>query len=102
MTLYTADQNNGLGIYYVMVNLYRGIFQSHKRSLEAAIHAASSKFRSRPPSILMLDLQAQDLVQQALDLKVRTKWDQSQVGPQLVEDAARAAPGKANSGLSLC
>ena len=32
-TAYTVDQNDGVGLYYVMVNLYRDIFQSHKRTL---------------------------------------------------------------------
>ena len=58
-TAYKADQNDGVGLYYVMVNLYRDISQSHKRSLEAAINAASTKFRSGSPSIPLLDLQAQ-------------------------------------------
>ena len=76
-TAYKADhdQNDGVGLYYVMVNLYRDIAQSHKRTLGAAINAASTKFRSGSPSIPLLDLQSQ--VQEALSLKVRIKWDQS-------------------------
>ena len=31
---YKADQNDGVGLYYVMVNLFRDISQSHKRNLE--------------------------------------------------------------------
>ena len=58
-----------------MVNLYRDISQSHKRTLEAAINAASTKFRSGSPTAPLQDLQSQ--VQEALDLKVRIKWDQS-------------------------
>ena len=58
-----------------MAYLYSDISQSHKRSLEVAINAASTKFRSGSLSIPLLDLQAQ--VQEALDLKVRIKWDQS-------------------------
>ena len=60
-----------------MVNLYRDISQSHKRTLEAAINAASTKFRSGSPIIPLQDLQSQ--VQEALDLKVRIKWDQSAI-----------------------
>ena len=51
-----------------MVNLYMYISQSHKRTLEAAINAASTKFRSGSLSIPLLDLQSH--VQEALDLKV--------------------------------
>ena len=76
-TTYKADQNDGVGLYYVMVNLYRDISQSHKRTLEAAINAASTKFRSGSPTAPLQDLQSQ--VQEALDLKVRIKWDQSAI-----------------------
>ena len=76
---YKADQNDGVGLYYVMVNLFRDISQSHKRNLEAAINAASTKFWSGSPTVPLLDLQAQ--VQEAFDLKVpvRIKWDQSAI-----------------------
>ena len=30
---YKADQNDGVGLYYVMVILFRDISQSHKRNL---------------------------------------------------------------------
>ena len=56
---YKADQNDGVGLYYVMVNLYRDISQSHKRTLEAAINAASTKFRSGSPTAPLQDLQSQ-------------------------------------------
>ena len=74
---YKADQNDGVGLYCVMVNLFGDISQSHKRNLEAAINAASTKFRSGSPNTPLLDLQAQVL--EVLDLKVRVKWDQSAI-----------------------
>ena len=73
---YKADKNDGVGLYYVMVNLFRDISQSHKRNLEAAVYAASTKFRPGSLITQLMDLQAQDLVQEALDLKVCIKWDQ--------------------------
>ena len=74
---YKADKNDGVGLYYVMVNLFRDISQSHKRTLEAAINAASTKFRSGSPLTQLMELQAK--VQEALDLRVRIKWDQSAI-----------------------
>ena len=38
---YKANQNDAVDFYYVMVNLYRDMSQSHQISLEAAINAAS-------------------------------------------------------------
>ena len=74
---YKADKNDGVGLYYVMVNLFRDISQSHKRNLEAAINAASTKFWSGSPTVQLMELQAK--VQEALDLRVRIKWDQSAI-----------------------
>ena len=74
---YKADRNDGVGLYYAMVNLFRENFQSHKRNLEAAINAASTKFRSGSPIAQLMELRAQ--VQGALDLRVRIKWDQAAI-----------------------
>ena len=60
-----------------MVNLFRDISQSHKRILEAATNAASTKFRSWSPLTQLMELQAK--VQEALDLRVQIKWDQSAI-----------------------
>ena len=63
---YKADQNDGGGLYYVIVNLCRGISQSH--NLETSINTASTKVRSGSPNTPLPDLQAQGLVQEALEL----------------------------------